>query len=91
MGKYGDVMTNNPRYVTRALANPIFWSIFGAHVIGVLLGGAEVPPWWVGALTGLAFAIVTNAIDRWWVTARAKQIATQGIADAAAMRPDVFR
>lgn len=59
-----------PRTVTRALANPIFWLAFGAYVIGVLLGGAEIPPWWVGALIGLALVTATNAIERWYVYPR---------------------
>lgn len=64
-----------PRSVTRAtLANPIFWGMFGAYVAGVLLGGGEVPPWWVGSLVALVLAALTNAIERWYVRPPAADI-----------------
>lgn len=60
-----------PRSVTRTVfASPVFWAMFAAYTAGVLLGGADVPPWWVGALSGLACAAVDSAIERWYIGPR---------------------
>lgn len=68
-GKYGDVMSNNPRSVTRTLfASPIFWAMLGAY-----LAGRVTPldaPDWVGPASGLACAILAGLIERWYVYPR---------------------
>jgi hypothetical protein len=57
--------------VTRTtFASPVFWAMFSAYVAGVLLGGAELPPWWVGVLVAFACAAATNAIERWYIGPR---------------------
>lgn len=69
MGKYGDVMPNNPRSVTRTLfANPIFWAMLGAY-----LAGRVTPldaPDWIGPASGLVCAILAGLIERWYVYPR---------------------
>lgn len=78
------------RSVTRTLfASPIFWAMFGAY-----LAGRVTPldaPDWIGPASGLACAIAAGLIERWYVTARAKVIVTQGIVDAVELRGDLFR
>lgn len=89
VGKYGDVMSNKPRSVTRAtVANPIYWLAIAAFTAGLLMGNSA--PWWSIVLAAVGIAAVTNGIERWYVTARAKIIVTQGIVDAAAIRPELF-
>lgn len=85
MGKYGDVMPNNPRSVTRTLfANPIFWAMLGAY-----LAGRVTPldaPDWIGPASGLACAILAGLIERWYVYPR-----TPDGRSFAINTPDVFR
>lgn len=64
-----------PRSVTRmSLASPVFWLAFGAYVAGLLLGGADMPPWWVGPLVAFICAALTNAIERWYIGPRRRTL-----------------
>lgn len=71
------------------IASPVYWLALGAFVAGHFVSFDS--PWWISAIAIAAIAIVAGSIERWYVTSRAKALATQAIRDAAAMRPDVFR
>lgn len=63
-----------PRSVTRSIfASPIFWLLFGAFFVGVLLGGGDIPSWWVGTLAGVVCATLTDIVERWYIGPRRRQ------------------
>lgn len=77
------------RSVTRlTLASPIYWALIGALVAGMLIG--PYATWWIGTLAAAGCAALAGAIDRWYVTARAKALVTVAIKDAVDMHPETF-